>query len=166
MATTPQSAKPSVFMPYVKTQIATILALDSGFIRIVSEPTDKWPTWATEPVSVSLYLSPLRARENSGAGRYAYFIDRTIFVTVWVRCGTDIAGDETIGLGRIWDYEDTLIDSLLLKLPAALTPAGIQFHRPFKLSEDDGVKRLMKVDAGKYRLTLGLDVTYSAPVTV
>jgi hypothetical protein len=154
----------SVLLPYVQGQVATALSISSDWVRVVAEDTNDWPQWAVEPLSATIWLSPPTPFELSGGGRYAYFLRRLLRISLWSRAGVDIADRDAIAIGAHYDFQDTLIDYILLKIPADQTV--INPHRVFKLAADQDPKRLYKVDASKYRSIIDFTVEYSAPVTV
>jgi hypothetical protein len=173
MATTTyptQYAKPSEFMAFLAEYLASKLGEDLTEVRIVSdEKAGVNPHKAGSRMVLLSLGNPVPTNPNAGAGRHGFPTARKLMAKLGTRNVSDAAGDDTAAMIEHWDFQDAVIDALLLEPTAAGNVNDVddvkRFLTPIKLvGGDDDVKRI-KGTHGQYESVLVFEVNYAAKVT-
>jgi hypothetical protein len=167
MATATQSTAPTTFLPALAQELAEALKVPRGDVQVITDTDDK--SQANSPLqeakAVRIVLgNPMPANPNAGAGRHGFPIVRKLDVRLSTRTLLDSPGDSSIGLAKHWDFQDEVINAMLL---LQVTVDGeTQFLTPIKyIGADDVAKRVLSI-AGAFTSTLTFEVSYSAKVTL
>ena len=119
----PQRTTPSGLLAAVVARIVDQTGISASRCRICLGPNPTFDEYHAER-NVGVRLQTPEPFEYSGAGRRAYKIARVIEVFVATVCLADVAGDNTIAGTLHYDFEDEVIDALLLTPPDGSTGWG------------------------------------------
>lgn len=169
MAVATQSSTPVKFMPRLRDYLADALQLDKTEVRIATETTGEVPTHMAMGGDRGLQLTlhnPLPVNPNAGAGRFGFPLTRKLIVRMRTRGGLDEAGSDEAAMADHWDFQDKIINSLLLVPHTQDKTKEHPYVQPIHyLGAGENVHRVKNM-ANTFESSLVFQLTYVPEVTV
>lgn len=163
-----QYGRPSEFMPFLVEYLAAELGEETTEVRMATDETAGVnPHKAGSRLALLSLGNPVPVNANAGAGRHGYPLARQLRVRLGTRNVSDAAGNDFAALVEHYDFQDAVIDALLVGPTGsnALDEDDVRrFLAPVKfVGGDDDVKRV-KDTHGQYESVLVFELAYAAKV--